>query len=530
MESLRIENLRCIKDSGDIPIKSLNVFVGQNSSGKSTFLRTFPLFRQSLETKIRGPILWYGQYVDFGSFEDALHKGSNGNEIGFTYTTTLKKGTGFFDNMTQYLDGTRIRLKPFTRDVQAAIQFTISSDKKKKTTYVKSIKTNLNNNVCAVLFNENLEVLSLKINNKDYAQTLKKQMLGVERGGFFPLITFKDKESNFSNYYADRIYFFTPLIDNLTNQNHKRTATRKLIDILNRFEPTPKAEFFQKLKEDSLRLDLSIWRRNVQSWDIDSPQFVDLYNSYLLSIFNHLLEIFDNDFSTTMTKVNYIAPVRASAERYYRIQDLSIQEVDFQGKNLPMFIKALNTAEQTSFQEWTNKNFGFMPMVIGDKGHLSVAIKTDEGNVFNVADEGFGYSQILPIITQLWSIIALQNRKTPMLTVRRFRMIPDRLFIIEQPELHLHPSLQALVIKSMVIALNDAKEKRIPLKIILETHSETIVNSIGHLILEGMINHDDVSVIVFGHEADKQKISIGSYDRDGYLTNWPTGFFNPKRV
>ncbi|WP_289200550.1 AAA family ATPase, partial [Phocaeicola sartorii] len=48
LNAIRIENLRSIQDSKFIDLKSLNILVGANSSGKSTFLRSFPLLSQSI--------------------------------------------------------------------------------------------------------------------------------------------------------------------------------------------------------------------------------------------------------------------------------------------------------------------------------------------------------------------------------------------------------------------------------------------------------------------------------------------------
>lgn len=49
IESVRIENLRSIKDTDFVNIKKINILLGANSSGKSTFLRSFPLFTQSVK-------------------------------------------------------------------------------------------------------------------------------------------------------------------------------------------------------------------------------------------------------------------------------------------------------------------------------------------------------------------------------------------------------------------------------------------------------------------------------------------------
>ena len=65
MKSLRIQNLKSIKDSGNIDIKPLTILIGRNSSGKSSFVRSLPLLKQSAMKKLSSPILWYGEYVEF---------------------------------------------------------------------------------------------------------------------------------------------------------------------------------------------------------------------------------------------------------------------------------------------------------------------------------------------------------------------------------------------------------------------------------------------------------------------------------
>ena len=53
MKSIRVKNLRSLKDTKEIGIKKINILVGGNSSGKSTFLRIFPLLKQSFNKKIK---------------------------------------------------------------------------------------------------------------------------------------------------------------------------------------------------------------------------------------------------------------------------------------------------------------------------------------------------------------------------------------------------------------------------------------------------------------------------------------------
>ena len=70
---VRIQNLRSLVDTGFVEIKPLTILLGSNSSGKSTFLRSFPLFKQSVSKPLREPISWFDDsLVDFGDYELSL--------------------------------------------------------------------------------------------------------------------------------------------------------------------------------------------------------------------------------------------------------------------------------------------------------------------------------------------------------------------------------------------------------------------------------------------------------------------------
>ena len=89
MEKISLKNYRSISDSGEIDIKPLTIAVGRNSAGKSSFVRLFPLLKQTLERKISDSLLWYGDYVDFGDFQHTVSK-QNPNkpiEISFSIMT-----------------------------------------------------------------------------------------------------------------------------------------------------------------------------------------------------------------------------------------------------------------------------------------------------------------------------------------------------------------------------------------------------------------------------------------------------------
>ena len=86
MQCISVKNLRSLKDTNDVKIKNLNLFLGGNSSGKSTLLRLFPLIKQSSERNKTSPILWFGRFVDFGSFKDSVYLNNDKNTIEISFS------------------------------------------------------------------------------------------------------------------------------------------------------------------------------------------------------------------------------------------------------------------------------------------------------------------------------------------------------------------------------------------------------------------------------------------------------------
>ena len=227
-------------------------------------------------------------------------------------------------------------------------------------------------------------------------------------------------------------------------------------------------------------------------------------------------------FSSTL----YIGPARAKSDRYYRYQDLNVSEIDPDGENFAMFLNSLHSREISAFSDWVRSLFGYGVKISQSSGHISIQLQYG-ADLVNVVDTGYGVSQILPVLGQIW----WANERAGL---RRLSGRPRALQIIaiEQPELHLHPAHQALLADAFVGALSQADKRSKTLSLVVETHSEMLVNRLGSLIAQGRLPPSSAQVVLFEDDPEGENVtrcSIATFGRDGDLRNWPYGFFLPNK-
>lgn len=510
MESIRIKNFRSLKDTGDIKIKPLTILVGKNSAGKSSFLRTFPMFRQTIEERTKSPILLYRRNgVDFGTYKDIKSIYSNSDEeIEFLFNLkklNIRKGLEYpllFSSQKQEVD----------------IYFSIRISSKSNIPILSSVKIELKDNEIELFFkNEDRIILEcIVINGKKY----ENKFYSYSGSSFLPEFFVSTKDNEFlSRIIEDKL---KNLIKSKSRKGINDSTFRKLIETV--FIINSKEDIFNLIENNK---DMKTWAKNVKNLGIDSKYYEDLYQNIILYNLGNIISSINLELKQIFRNIKYIAPVRATAERYYRIQDLSVEEVDPYGQNLPMFLGSLSPSLMSKFQKWTSDNFGFKVIIKTSDGHYSIRISYDNSEEINISDMGFGYSQILPIITQIWHSSQVSDSK---LTYG----FPDnslKIFVIEQPELHLHPEFQAKFLDCIVNVLEKLDDKS-KIKFIIETHSQTIINRAGQSIFKKVISKDDVNIVIFEKEnsAKETFVRVANFDEDGLLENWPIGFFKPSSI
>ena len=210
------------------------------------------------------------------------------------------------------------------------------------------------------------------------------------------------------------------------------------------------------------------------------------------------------------------APVRSRPLRTY---DPIRQVSDPEGQNAPSFLAGLHRRDPDGWQELKKHLEGF-----GRASGLfdEISVKEFEGTESspfqvqirkfsgkgrrgpqrNLIDVGYGVSQALPILSEL------------------LRSGSSRMFLLQQPEVHLHPRAQA-ALGSLFCEL--AAQGR---QLIVETHSDHLIDRVRMDIRdkESTLTHADVSILYFEPGDLDVKIHSIGFDQYGNVLDAPPSY------
>ena len=222
--------------------------------------------------------------------------------------------------------------------------------------------------------------------------------------------------------------------------------------------------------------------------------------------------------------IPFIGPLRTVPERITFVNgNTRSQEAD--ARDLAPAL-AENTKVRKVISSWlfntTNgqyrlqfKNFNSPSLkAFGRAGALVLEdVKTDTPVAF--ADAGTGLSQILPILEKL----ALSSKNH----ASKSETLSSQVILIEQPELHLHPRMQAELASLFVSHLKDAESQQV----IAETHSEAMLLRLQAEIQRGNFDPSDVSLVYVdkNEESGESQVTVIPVGSDGsFLKAWPESF------
>lgn len=411
------EGVRCFHDLQICPIKPITLLVGENSSGKTTFLAL---------TRIAWDI------VNLNLIEDIF------NQEPFLL--------GSYDQIATFRGGRAGRVKSFT----------IGADIK--------IKLDLNQIDTNIIFSD---TIMIKANFVQRGSESRLSEWSFVCGDFSIIAKELAKKSGIEITIINKL------------------AHIKGIEVIGTDWNTLRFSFLNlSLIRDDLRQELNISK--------SESEVIDM--------------LFAQIFHFGSKRPYAFAPIRTRPKRTY---DPLKSVYDPEGSHVPMVLnKILSEKENSSALRQALESFGkasglFQSIEVKHKGNkdsdpFQLGVKMT-GPSFNLVDVGYGVSQVLPIIVDI-----ILNPS-------------DSTFLLQQPEVHLHPQAQA-ELSSFLASVAKEQNKNF----IIETHSDYIIDRVRMDVRDKKyLTPDDVAILYFDKQQGNVKIHKLELDEYGNITNAP---------
>ena len=203
------------------------------------------------------------------------------------------------------------------------------------------------------------------------------------------------------------------------------------------------------------------------------------------------------------------APIRSKPQRTY---DPLKEAISPEGSDIPMLLMNMFRADEGAWKELKEgliefgKSSGLFTDIYvrrlgkstSDPFQLQIKVKGPKANLIDV---GYGVNQLLPILVRIFNI---RGRTT---------------FLMQQPEVHLHPKGQA-ELSSLLTALVKQRGHNF----IIETHSDAMINRARIEIMNKRIAPEDVSLIYLEPSGNSVKVHNIRFDEQANLLGAPNGY------
>lgn len=332
MESIQVKNYKSIQNSGKINFCPLTILLGKNSSGKSSLVRLLPLLKQSLEKESSDTLLWYGDYVDFGDFKNTVINHDVNKAIVISFSLLVAENRFY----TYYREK---NVKQLLVNIELSI----------KEKYIEKVLINFydQNIILKISKCGNVKV---SINGDKEIFDNDKLKVSKKNNGIIPAIYVEIKKGKRLKY-LQRLTETKKVVDYCNKQIYQKELNR--IFRFRFFEDFHTPFLSKEMMLSALR---RINKKNFFKLSVENNKFVKLNNYLIATQIDQIIGELNNAIQYDILAMNYLKPLRAIANRYYRIQNININEIDSDGSNLPMIFKNMADDELREFEHWSEKN------------------------------------------------------------------------------------------------------------------------------------------------------------------------------
>ncbi len=398
MRTFGLENVKAFKDTGDIELAPITIIVGQNSCGKSSFIRFPAVLSQSTQNKTT-PISLHPrnpEAIDYGNFEDVIH---NGEGDTFSYSISYKYTDLVVCLSTIGDDYPSSSMNPMNDDTlkSSLVHAKISFAKDKSKIIICSYDVSFDGSPV-------FSISRMKKDGEEYLfhlyKDLQKEHL-KEVNYEFPFLLYRGIQYGVN----DCKWTLSFIVENVLQISSDK-ATQIIDDLFDFDSP------FRSTTID--------YKSIIHKYPFCTEEKINRIFSMFHSVeFCYAIkDALDKNIETEMKNLLYIGPFRNNPERVYRQEEGFISTVGKTGShtsgiliNASLSYNRNPTIDQVS--KWLEDTFSYSLEVeeIG-KGYFQISL-VDYDNTEcdtnqdakakrkrNIMDVGYGIAQVLPIVVK----------------------------------------------------------------------------------------------------------------------------------
>jgi hypothetical protein len=513
-----------------VPLAPITLIFGENSAGKSSILQCLNLLKQTLEAREDNAVLLpraENGLVDLGSFQDILfdHDLKRAFSVRFTLSCLMpfwvrSQSASPRDRFRTYSVELKYSRPSLDKEVSLdSISLFSDEEHTPLATYrVHPTKKTRDRYSYRDVRRSAHEPNALKVAECDWitadakywspffelATELREEILAMlqkenerRKRGFYEEPNDKRTEKDYEALLKKSLDFFSREFEN-----------RQFIEFMKPFEMQRflgLEGFCPVLIDRNPRTDSMFTLRKPRTvpWKNDiSPRFA----SQLMLASQALVAALENLFP--------LGPFRQPPERWYVFSGTSPKDVGYGGNLLPALLFR-NREVLKDTNAWLKRldiGYRLKLRAVGSRAKDLFEVRLRDMRrskpvEVSLTDVGYGISQLLPFVVQ-----ALTAQKQTI--------------TIEQPEVHIHPRLQADLGDLLAECIKEPRQNRF----IIETHSEHLVLRLQRLVRTGRLKPEDVSILYVMHAKEGSEVRRLRVDDEGdFIDDWPGGFF-PERL